>query len=156
MNPGYVYVLAFDDGAVKVGRTQNSQQRLKTHRSRARRYGRTVTDSWTSPLHLEWEMNEDTLKVIAAKCGGTPRSPEFFTGADYAAIVIKADRLPFTPPADEATESRGLRCLKGREMPARECAIRVGALDAKVRELADAAHDRIWNSLRSACARCGT
>lgn len=155
MNPGYVYVLAFSNGDVKVGRTQNARNRLKTHRSTARRFGLTVTDSWVSPLHLEWAMNEDTLKVIATKCGGSAKSPEYFAGADYAAVVTRANGLPFTLPG-EAADGRALRCLKGRAMPARECAIRVGALDAKVRELADATHTAIWNSLRSACARCGT
>ena len=153
MNAGHVYVLDFDNGTVKVGRTQNKQRRLKTHRSTARGFGMTVTDSWASPLHVEWCLNEETLMALAAKYGGTPVSPEYFSNADYAAIVSAATRLPFTPPAEGATD--GVACLR-HPRSARECAITTGALDAMAREVADSARREWWEGFKAVttCNRC--
>jgi hypothetical protein len=156
MNAGYVYVLAFDSGGVKVGRTQNKQNRLRTHKRNARTFGITITDSWVSPLHVEWCLNEDTLKALGTKHGGTPVTPEYFRGADYAAIVKTAERLPFTPPDEAAAD--GPPCLRYVHNPrsARECAITTGALDARAREAADSDRRKWWENARvvDSCDNC--
>jgi|SRR6266704_2487262 len=154
MNAGHVYVVAFDNGIVKVGRTQNLANRLRSHKGDGRKFGIALTDSWTSPLHVEWETNEETLKKIAVRHGGTPTCAEYFIGADYALVAAAAARLPFTPPR-EITQRRPLKCPKEREN-ARECVIRIGALDARVLETADAGGAKHWNYVRSltACGRC--
>ena len=100
--PGYVYVLGFDNGTVKVGRTQNTVQRLGAHKSGARKLGLTVADEWVSPPHTEWLANEDRLKAIAADLGGTALSAEYFSGVAFAPIVEKASELTFTPAAETA------------------------------------------------------
>lgn len=107
MNAGHVYVLAFDNGTVKVGQTQNASQRLNTHKSLARSLGLAVTDEWVSPLHVGWRTNEDALKAIAASLGGTPTSPEYFGGVDFAAVVEKAQELTFTTPEADTTPEHG-------------------------------------------------
>lgn len=140
MSAGYVYALAFDSGGVKVGRTQNIKRRLRTHRCNARRFGLTVTNEWASPLHLEWNVNEETLKRLAAKLGGTPLSPEYFNGTDYAALVSTAATLPFTPPLAKVTD-------------ARMDAIRTGALDAQIRLTADAARQEWWETFKAVTKR---
>ena len=101
MNAGYVYVLAFDNGTVKVGRTQNTSQRLSAHKSEAGKFGVTLTDHWVSPPHTEWMRNEDKLKAIAAGLGGTVHRREYFRGVDYAEVLAAAEQLTFTPPAEE-------------------------------------------------------
>jgi hypothetical protein len=105
VNPGYVYVLAFDGGTVKVGRTQDTGKRLNAHKSDAGKFGLTVTDHWLSPPHTEWRENEETLKKIAASLGGTAHRKEYFSGADFAAIVDEARKLPFTEPPDTAAQT---------------------------------------------------
>lgn len=152
MNAGHVYVIAFDNGIVKVGRTQDVANRMGRHRGDGRKFGITLTESWSSPLHVEWEMNEETLKRLAAKYGGTPTCAEYFQGADYAAVVDAATRLPFTHPF-AITKRRPMKCLKGME-GARQCVARVGALDARARETADETAD--WDGFRffSTCKRC--
>ena len=100
--PGYVYVLGFDNGTVKVGRTQNPAQRLGAHQSGARKLGLTVADEWVSPLHAEWLANEDRLKAIAADLGGTALSAEYFCGVAFAPIVEKASELAFTAVEETA------------------------------------------------------
>jgi predicted GIY-YIG superfamily endonuclease len=105
VSAGYIYVLAFANGTVKVGRTRNVDQRLGAHKSDARKYGIAVTDQWMSPCHLEWFENEERLKKIAASLGGTARSKEYFGGVDFAAIVAEAQHLFFTPPPSTPDES---------------------------------------------------
>jgi hypothetical protein len=155
VNAGHIYVIAFDNGIVKVGRTKDIPDRLRRHKGDGRKFGIAVTDSWTSPLHVEWEMNEETLKEIAARHGGTPTCTEYFMGADYAQIASAAARLPFTSPFAKVANGRPPMCPKGRE-GARECVIRVGALDARARETADAAGMKHWNHVRSlsTCRKC--
>ena len=98
MNAGYIYVIAFSHGTVKVGQTTHISSRLGTHRGNAKSFGVTVTDWWASPIHTEWRQNEEALKAIARNLGGTPSSPEYFTGVDFAAIVDEARKLPCTIP----------------------------------------------------------
>jgi hypothetical protein len=105
MNAGHVYVLAFDNGTVKVGQTQNASQRLSSHRSIAKGFGLTVTKEWVSPPHVGWRANEDALKAIATDLGGTPTSQEYFNGIDFDDVVEKAEvELTFTTP-ESAAES---------------------------------------------------
>ena len=129
MNAGHVYVLAFDNGTVKVGQTQNATQRLNSHKSAARGFGLTVTDEWVSPPHVGYRANEDALKAIAVNLGGTPTSQEYFNGVDWATVVEKAEvELTFATPAPDVEDPTG----PGEEPPqrtAREVAIRDHAVE---------------------------
>ena len=106
MNSGYVYAVAFSHGTVKVGQTKGIAARIGAHKSNARSFGVTVADWWASPVHAEWLQNEEALKVIARDLGGTPTSPEYFTGVDFAALVSEARKLRFTVPEFPATGER--------------------------------------------------
>lgn len=106
MNAGYVYAVAFSHGTVKVGQTADIGGRLNTHRCNARSFGVTVTDWWVSPLHAEWRENEEALKAIARNLGGTPSSPEYFSGIEFAALVSEAVKLPFGVPQFPPAEKR--------------------------------------------------
>lgn len=152
---GHVYVIAFDNGIVKVGRTKDLRDRMRAHRGDGRKFGIEITDSWGSPLHVEWGTNEETLKELAVMHGGTPTCTEYFKGADYAAIVSAAGRLPFTSPHGKPVPGRPPKCPKGHES-ARECVIRIAALDARAHETAQAAGSKRWVGLRPlvACGRC--
>lgn len=105
MNAGYVYVIAFDSGLIKVGQTKNARTRFNTHQRTARSFGLTVADRWESPLHVGWLENERALKRIASELGGKPTTPEYFSGVSFGALTEKARDLPFEPPAAaEATQ----------------------------------------------------
>lgn len=112
MSAGYVYVLAFTNGTVKVGRTQDTGKRLNAHKSDARKFGLTVTDEWVSPLHTEWLENEADLKVLAASLGGTPLRQEYFKGVEFAAVAEKARELTFTPPEAGEQDPAGTCCTR--------------------------------------------
>jgi hypothetical protein len=96
---GHVYVIAFDNGIVKVGRTKDLRDRMRAHRGDG--------------------------------------------------------RLPFTSPHGKPVPGRPPKCPKGHES-ARECVIRIAALDARAHETAQAAGSKRWVGLRPlvACGRC--
>ena len=134
MNAGHIYVLAFDNGTVKVGQTKNAPQRLNTHKSNARSFGLTVINEWVSPLHAGCRANEDALKAIAASLGGRPTSPEYFSGVDFDAVVEKARELTFTTPEPGTLPEPDAENLAqpAEELPqrtAREHAIRDAAVE---------------------------
>ena len=138
MNAGHVYVLAFDNGTVKVGQTQNATRRVSTHKSTARGFGLTVTDEWVSPLHAGWRANEDALKAIAAGLGGTPTSQEYFSGVDFAAVVEKAQALTFAAPEPEPSAPSPAQATERLpQMSAHERAIRNAADELAARMLLD-------------------
>ena len=101
---GYVYVLRYGDGAVKVGRTRGAGGRLKGHQTTGRVFGRQMVDWWVSPPHDDWKANEKALIGIAAEMG-TPIAAEYFPGIDFAALVDRAKTLPFPPPDPAAANA---------------------------------------------------
>ena len=94
--PGFIYVIGFSNGTVKVGRSQDLERRLAAHRSHGRKFGADITDKWVSPQHAEWRQNETKLIAIAHELGGRVTAAEYFTGLAFADIVARAQDLPFT------------------------------------------------------------
>lgn len=131
---GHLYVLRFSNGEVKIGRTEHLTSRLRQHRDGARGRGLTVTDQWVSEPHIEFDINEEALKEVALKLGGTPvgTSREYFTGVDWAEMVTVAKRLPRTSP-EEVQPRTGAERRAGL-IGDREEAVRKAALDAWERE----------------------
>ncbi len=104
---GYIYVIAFDDGTLKVGRSQDAEIRLRTHGQTAKGFGLSVTDKWSSPEHVGWVENEIALKTLAKELGGVCRGGEWFTGVDFGDLVTKAAAsLKFSQP--DRPEKAGL------------------------------------------------
>lgn len=140
MNAGLVYVLAFDNGLVKVGQTQNARSRFNSHNQTARNFGLTVTGRWESPLHVGWLANERALKRIAAELGGTPTTPEYFSGVNFDALTEKARELPFTPPEDAPQASQPIApWVMNSDLGTNDLAVRKAAL--RVRAERDARRD---------------
>lgn len=148
---GHIYVLAFDNGTVKVGRTQDVRQRLGAHRSGARKFGLTIAREWVSPCHAEWRQNEDGLKALAVTLGGIPLSAEYFKDVDFDALAARALELPYTARPDRGT----CRVYIPTELPdsqplsLRERAIWNAALRMRVAEAEDAFRQA---QARSMCA----
>lgn len=98
---GYVYVIAFDNGVVKVGRSQDVAHRVNQHEAMGRSFGLAVTADWRSPQHDGWIENEQELKRLAHELGGVPNTDEYFTGVCFNALAAKAAELKFPPPRPE-------------------------------------------------------
>jgi hypothetical protein len=99
MSGGYVYVIEFGNGTVKVGHTRAIANRLNTHERTARSFGLKVSRCWESPCHDGWLENERELMRLARELGGVPTTPEYFNGVSFDALVEKAGELPFPAPA---------------------------------------------------------
>lgn len=103
---GYVYVIAFGNALVKVGKTRNARSRIGDHRKDGRMFGQVLTDCWVSPAHDGWEENEQALMSLACELGGVPLSPEYFNGVSFSALTARARELPFPTPAAKETPPR--------------------------------------------------
>jgi hypothetical protein len=99
MDIGHIYVMAFSNGTVKVGRSGRGAKRTDEHKRAAQKFALTVVDEWMSPAHAEWHANEDELKKIALRLGGVQAGKEYFTGIAFADVVAGARKLTFTLPA---------------------------------------------------------
>ena len=55
---GYVYVLEFSTGIVKVGKTRNPRARIATHIEDARKFGASIKCLWLSVQHENYSDNE--------------------------------------------------------------------------------------------------
>jgi hypothetical protein len=105
---GYVYVVAFSDGTVKVGRSADATRRLKDHKATARSFGLEITSEWVSPQHRDWKENELELMRLARELGGRQNNGEYFAGVDFGELAAAAAELIFVPaePEPEAKPSR--------------------------------------------------
>jgi hypothetical protein len=97
-DPGYLYVVEFSDGTVKVGKTSNQpKKRIGQHKSAASSFGLSMARSWESERH---DRHSDTeAALLAALRGQLPsrNGGEFFQGGfeiavDAAAKIIKEPR----------------------------------------------------------------
>lgn len=90
---GYVYVLRFTSGAVKIGHTQNPRQRAHAHRVDAARYGLAITDAWLSPDHTNYRDTERALVAELPKLGRLLAVE--YVAAPFADVVAAAERLDY-------------------------------------------------------------
>lgn len=95
---GYVYVVEFNTGLVKVGRTQSPQDRLVSYMSHAGAFGAHPTRGWVSPLHEGNRGTEAALVVLAGELGGQSTAREYFNGVAFEEIVARASALSFPAP----------------------------------------------------------
>ncbi len=91
---GFIYVIRFSTGAIKVGQTVEPQVRLNKHRRDAEAYRVTVVDYWVSPQHSNYLTNE-TLLIDRCRQIGVGVKKEYFHGMDFADAVQIAGRLPY-------------------------------------------------------------
>lgn len=92
---GYLYVVGFDNGLVKVGRTSNPKVRLSTIKGAARTHGATVVSNWLSPLHLSFKPNEKALIQAIREAGGSSAQREYFRGVAFDRAVAEASVLDY-------------------------------------------------------------
>lgn len=90
---GYLYVIEFDTGVVKVGKTTDPAARMATHISQAAAYRATLTAAWFSEAHLGYAGNETAvLAHVVSKQLGKQVRREYFHDADFTQVVDVAER----------------------------------------------------------------
>ncbi|MBF6411006.1 GIY-YIG nuclease family protein [Nocardia farcinica] len=92
---GCIYVVAFGDGSIKVGKTRRPKSRLRTHLNKAAEHGLEMVDLWISGEHVEYAENETALINSLSACAEV-RVRETFTGASFNEATRIANGLPRT------------------------------------------------------------
>lgn len=96
MTVHYLYVIAFSDDVVKVGRTNNIQVRFGTHAYAARMRGAQVARDWISPTGCEYQLADSDERQLIAYC--KDRWPiawgrEYFAAANFDEVAQYAAEL---------------------------------------------------------------
>ncbi len=91
---GFIYVILFSTGAIKVGQTVEPRTRLNKHRRDAEVYGVAIVDYWVSPQHAN-HVSSETLLIKQCRRVATPVKKEYFIGLAFADAVEIAGGLPF-------------------------------------------------------------
>jgi hypothetical protein len=96
LGTGHIYVLGFEDGQIKVGRSQQPRVRIRTLRAKARREGGLLVEGWFSEEHANWRLTEIRMIAFCLETFGDPiHGIETFAG-DYVAVLAYAQSLTRT------------------------------------------------------------
>ncbi len=93
----YVYVIEFASGTIKVGQTREPLKRFEDHATGAVRHGDSIKRTWASKPHVGYADNEKSMIAFCAARWSTTTGIEYFSGADFDAIVAYATGLPMVP-----------------------------------------------------------
>lgn len=97
---GYVYVIKFTTGTVKVGRTASPRDRFDSHANDAAKFGAQISDAWLSPRHRSFSSNERLL-IEHVAADSSPYRAEYFPDADFARAVAFVQTLKFDAITDD-------------------------------------------------------
>ena len=93
----YIYVIEFDDGLIKVGRTRRPDQRIKTHESNVFNFTKKkIKNRWVSNSHGNCNQNELLLVRFCSSKGESTGSREWFSGVIFDEVVSYAKSLQFS------------------------------------------------------------
>jgi len=91
---GYIYVVGYTSGLIKVGQSRTPRKRLRAHRSHGAVFGVDVVDAWVSPPHRNYTQNEVRLIKFCQR-KGKATSNEYFRDVGFAVAVEAAEALEF-------------------------------------------------------------
>lgn len=95
---GYVYVVLFASGVVKVGRSGNPKRRLSRYTRDGLIHSNPVADSWVSPPHGDSWANEARLIRFCEERGSLAaggKRGEYFVGVEFESVCTFAATLSF-------------------------------------------------------------
>jgi hypothetical protein len=91
---GFIYILLFSSGTIKVGQTIDPRQRLTTHRRDAAAYNVTLVRNWFSPPHVNYLTNEEAL-IEMCRPHGIRVKREYFQGIRPDLVLDLAASLDY-------------------------------------------------------------
>lgn len=103
---GFIYVIEFTGGVVKIGMTTNPVGRITSHAHNARSFGLDVEQIWISPEHCEYQENERRLLASASLIAEPMHGREFFRGVSSEVVLKMANALSFEPITPEELDTR--------------------------------------------------
>ena len=91
---GYIYVIEFSLGVIKVGKTNSPRSRIKSHGRDVGRFGGSITRAWLSTAHHGYDLSETELIRAISKLGTQlVESTEYFRGCPFDEVVHVAGRI---------------------------------------------------------------
>lgn len=101
---GYVYILKFSTGVIKVGQTLDPVRRFREHRRDAEAYGAAIVEYWLSQPHVNYLDNEVDLIVWCDEAATWRSKREYFQGLDLADVRGFASGLTYYSATARDTE----------------------------------------------------
>lgn len=99
---GHIYLIEYQDGSVKVGRTANPRSRVGSHWSDARKFNHQVTRVWVSKAHANHIANEKEAIMICNEFGDQKSGKEYFSGEDlFDTVLPRLESLEFKEGGSE-------------------------------------------------------
>ena len=87
-DPGHLYVVAFDSGVVKVGKSANAEARIEAHAKAG-----FVRSAWSSPRHIECSKTERQLIAFCVRHGILHGGREYFRDIPFGLARDYAERI---------------------------------------------------------------
>ncbi|GIM88724.1 hypothetical protein [Paractinoplanes toevensis] len=97
---GFIYVVAFTTGTVKVGQTEDPRVRLNNHQSEALAFGVGTTNYYVSQPHWNFRENETALIKMCRAVGRRSRR-EYYHEIGYDRAMEFVDSLSFHSAGNE-------------------------------------------------------
>lgn len=100
---GYVYLVSYSTGTVKVGYTQWPIKRLTALRRDADAFAITITEWWISEERADYIDLERRLLDVAEDLAASSKKREYFEGVDFGELKIRAIQTlanPAVAPSD--------------------------------------------------------
>lgn len=104
---GYLYVVEFSTGTVKVGMTEDAKRRMSQHAWEAQAFGVHITNYWISPSHKDFRANEARLISHCARTSRRTRK-EYFHAIAYIDAVQFAAGLTYRTKNVDQTSIEGM------------------------------------------------
>jgi hypothetical protein len=109
-DPGQVYVVLYDSGVVKVGKSRSAPDRLRAHDKTG-----NVTASWASGRHLDHSATERALVAYCNQRGVIHGGREYFRELQFDDVVARAQQLvehAVTPEIARSVSDEGLAAAR--------------------------------------------
>lgn len=116
MRPQYLYVLQFNNGHIKVGRSQSPETRITAHKSHAASFGFFLEKHFVIECFGSVNQAEKDLIAWCAQNAGSRCSREWFAGICFADAQNEATKLASVVLAADAKQANGLAadgCVDG-------------------------------------------
>lgn len=84
-DPGHLYVVQFESGVLKVGKSARPEKRLANHAKTG-----PVVDSWVSAHHLGISVTEGEVIKYCNESGALFAGREYFSGLQFWPVVCRS------------------------------------------------------------------
>ncbi len=105
---GYLYVIEFSTGSVKVGLTEDPKRRLGEHLGEARAFGVHITNYWISPSCHNFKGNETRLINACTRISKQRSRKEYFHDVPYKTAGGFANDLTYFSKNTDQTSVEGV------------------------------------------------